>query len=208
VTRTSLLALALVLGCGCGSSPEPEGATSSADTSALPTALAGKYAFQGQVRPQARLTVDVIDMRMPDAQTRLDDLDAAGAACQLVTSQTYRCTLMHDAGEVATASLDAIATSNKGIALSFGKLRGDPSLTNDAESLKEWDVPQSGSGPLGKFDGYVFRELQGGPDKIILDGTDEYLVDDGDHITRWQEHVISEGRWRFHQDMAVVVLTR
>lgn len=198
--------LAVVAGCAAPES-EPEVSTAAVTTATAPIALDGTYAFKGEMRASARLTVDVVDTRMSDAAPRLAALRAEGASCPLVASQTYRCTKLRPAGEVAAASLEKLAAKNAGLAITFGRLEGSPHLITDAESLTEWEIPQSGTGPLGAFDTYTYRALENGPTKIALGDSDEYTVEDGGHIVRWNSTIVHEGRWRWHEDIAFAVLS-
>jgi hypothetical protein len=214
---SSLLVTAFAaFAAGCSAEAAPEAAASSELGSArAPQALSGDYRFAGEVKPVGRLTVDVIDTRMPDANDRLDAARAEGAACWLVVSNTWRCTKMHKAEAVPQSSLDAIALRGGDLFASFGAMTGSPSLVSEGESLVEWQIPQNGSSPLGAFETYRYLELQDGLVKIIVPGAPgasapsmELLRRDADHLGKWESKVVTESRWRWHEDMAIVVLAR
>ncbi|MBX3229112.1 MAG: hypothetical protein KIT84_02140 [Labilithrix sp.] len=212
LTPLFVLALASLAGCSADAATEADVAGDELAIGSAPIALDGTYYFEGEVKPLGRLTVDVVDMRMSDAADRLADLRSSGANCALVISQTYRCTKMHGASAVADASLEAIAARSAGLSVTFGARTGSPSLVTDADSLTEWQIPQNGTGLAGSFDRYTYRQLRNGPTKIVLPGAgdlgDELLVEDASRITKWERKVVTEGRWRWHEDMAVAVLAR
>ena len=94
-------------------------------------------------------------------------------------------------------------------------MSGSPALVSEGESLVEWEIPQSGSSPLGAFAKYRYLELQDGLVKIIVPGAPgasaasmELLRRDADHLGKWESKVVTESRWRWHEDMAIVVLGR
>jgi hypothetical protein len=209
---TTLLLAFLAAGCSAGSA---EGALEQASdvsaTRSTPTPLDGHFRFAGQVEAIGRLTVDVIDTRMADAATRLEALQADGAECPLVTSNTYRCTKMHPASEVPAASLDALGASNREAFAKFGAVTSAPSLVSEADSLVEWQISQTGSSKLGPFSAYRYLQLDGGLVKIVLPGATEsqsleLILKDANHLGKWDSRTVSEGRWRFHEDMALVIL--
>ncbi|HEU4535656.1 MAG TPA: hypothetical protein VFS00_16125, partial [Polyangiaceae bacterium] len=80
-----------------------------------PVPHAGEYRFQGRVVPLARLTVDVVNMLMQGSAERLARLQAAGATCQLVLSNTYRCKKMHGPEAVPASSLAALGAQDAGV---------------------------------------------------------------------------------------------
>lgn len=211
IRRVFGCSLALVLSA-CSSSPEENGAVATSSLAAAqPIALSGDYVPDGRVDALARLTVDVIDTRMSDATKRLASVRAGGGNCQLVVSNTYRCTTMRSASEVAAASLDRMRANTADVRVTFGKTTGSPSLVTDAESLTEWEIPQLGSSPGGAFDAYTYRQLAGGLAKIELPASPtgfELIVTDADTLRKWERVVVSEGRWRWHEDMGTVILAR
>jgi hypothetical protein len=204
---------AIAAGCSAESTPEDASSSTLASTARTPIGLSGDYRFAG-VKPIARLTVDVIDVRMPDANERLDAARAEGATCWLVVSNTWRCTKMHEASDVPQASLDAIATRQRELFASFGGVTGSPALVSEAESLVEWEIPQNGSSPLGPFTTYRYLELRDNLIKIVLPGatqsspTMELILRDAGHLDKWESKVVTESRWRWHEDMAFVGLAR
>jgi hypothetical protein len=190
--------------------------TSSVDESTLTTAaappitLTGQYTPDGSVEPIGRLTVDVIDERMAGAAARLAAVRAEGAACQRVLSTTWRCTKMHEGAAVPSTSLAAIGAANTNVYASFGAVTGSPSTVSEAESMVEWSIHQLGSSSVGPFGEYRYLDLQGDLVKIILPGTSgsglELIVKDEHHLAMWAKKHVSEGQWRWHEDMALVLL--
>ena len=209
---TTLVIGLLVTGCSAETtSPSSEAQAAPLSETGSPIALAGDFRFGGEVEAIGRLTVDVIDTRMSDSATRLEALRAQGATCRLAASNTYRCTKMNRAPAVPASSLEAIATKNRELFASFGEVTSSPSLVTDAESLTEWKISQRGATPLGAFEDYRYLDLQGDLVKIILPGQSESLeliVKGADRLAKWDRKVVNEGRWRWHEDMALVILTK
>ncbi len=200
------------LGCSAGADESPtESASAQIGTAKAPIALSGDYRFAGDVQAVGRLTVDVIDTRMPDATARLAALREVGAACTLAMSNTWRCTKMHPTTAVPAGSLAKISARGADLFASFGATTGSPVIVSEGESLVEWEVPQDGSSSVGPFTQYRYLDLQGDLVKIILPGSGstgsmELIVKDAMHLAKWESVTVSEGRWRFHQDMALVIL--
>lgn len=215
-----LVALAFVsslAGCAAESPDETSGATESAVTSAAPVevgSLAGEFRYAGKVEALARLTVDVIDERMTDAATRLEELRRIGATCERKTSTMLRCHKMHPAGTVPASSLAAIGDANAQVFATFGAAWGSPTIETDGDSFKEWSIPVDGTSPAGAFRLYKWRQLgEDGPTKIVLPSRDaaeplELIVRDASHLGRWASHRVSEGRWRWHEDIALAILEK
>jgi hypothetical protein len=169
----------------------------------------GEYAFDGTVEPVGRLTVDVVDKRMPDAENRLMQIKAEGGNCTHVTSLTVRCTKMNPGATVPVESLVRIAERSKDLSVRFGQRTGAPTLVSKAEALTEWQIPQNGETPLGIFDKFRYLELQGLV-KVIFpypQGNFELNTLDGRHLRKFESVTVYENRWRWHQDMAQVILT-
>jgi len=198
----SLLLLALA---SCAAAPAAE--TQSSEVNAAPTALAGEYRFRGEVKPLKRLTVDVIDVRMPGAAERLEAVRRDGATCERPLANVYRCTTHRDAAAVPPESLAKIAARSEGDHATFGAVTAPPSLVNDSESLIEWEIFQEGGTHAGTFERYVYRVLAGRLSKAAL-GEVEVIVDDAAHLSRFASVTVNESRWRWHVDSALVGLTR
>lgn len=202
------------LGFGCTAetrTTEGEESAPLAPASAdAPIALSGEYRFAGTVEPLGRITYDVIDVRMSDAQERFERVRAEGATCELVMSNTYRCKNHRGPGAVPSSSLETIGERNREF---FAKFEGPArnSLVSRADFLVEWSVKQLGATPDGAFSEYTYLSLADGLVKISLpgpmDGT-ELMVKDADHLRKWDRRTVAEGRWRWHEDTAVVVLER
>jgi hypothetical protein len=212
MTRAStLLLLAWLGGCAQPSTTTDQGASLSSASEHTPTALAGQFRFQGTVQPLGRLTVDVIDMRMADASTRLDAARAEGAVCEITPGNVYRCSKLHDPSAVPTSSLEAIGARDRGLFASFGDVTSAPSIVSQGDSLVEWQISQSGESSVGPFTSYRYLELAGGPVKIVLPGEHgslELILQDEGHVAKWDDRTVSEGRWRWHDDTALVVLQK
>ena len=197
VSGVSWLLGAFLVGCSAGSAGDDGAVTTAAATTAAPIALSGKLRFAGHVQPVARLTTDVIDTRMADADARLAKLQADGATCEFVGADTWRCTLMHPAADVPLSSLDAIAAGSRDLYASFGASLGKPSIVSQGDSLTEWQIPQKGSSSAGPFDSYRYLELDGGLVKIILPGKTEneslelLVQGGGQHLARWKSTVVT-----------------
>jgi hypothetical protein len=200
-------------GLGCAREPSAENESGSAALAtgpAAPIALSGTFRPGGTAEAVGRLTTDVIDTRMSDASARLESLQADGADCQFVGADTYRCTKLHPASDVPAASLDAISTQNRGVFATFGEVTGAPTIASQGDSLVDWQVPQTGESSGGAFTFYTYREMDG-VTKLLLPArasTLELLVRDKSHLGKRDSHTVTESRWRFHQDMAVVVLAK
>jgi hypothetical protein len=169
----------------------------------------GEYVFEGGLEPIGRITVDVIDLRMSDAQPRLEKLRSEGSACQHVTSVAVRCTKMNPGATVPADSLDRIAERSKDLSITFGQRTGAPVLISKAEALTEWQIQQRGETPLGRFDKYRYLELQGLV-KIVFpnpQGNLELNTLDGRLLRKFESVTVHESRWRWHQDLAHVILT-
>lgn len=212
LTTTMMVAIATVAaGCTAGAPGEEASEESFSAASSAPIALSGEYRFAGEVQASARLTVDVIDMRMSDAATRLAAVRAEGATCELVLSNTYRCRKVRAASAVPAESLAVIGERNAQVYASFGEVTGPARVVSQGDYLVEWQIKQAGESSAGPFDAY--RYLQMGDDmvKIVLPGASEIsslelIVKDAHHVAKWDRRVVSEGRWRWHEDMALVVL--
>lgn len=198
------LPLALATLAACSTSVEP--ASTSADAlSKGPLALEGTYRFAGHVTPLGRKTVDVIDTRMPDADERLEEVRGNGGTCQLAAANTWRCVTL--GGDVAASSLETLGQRNAALFARFDAVTGAPSLVTDGESFKEWEISQDGATPEGTFERYVHRLLQGDLAKIVVNG-EELIVRDAGHLAKWDMKTVTESRWRWHEDAALVVLER
>lgn len=216
--RSFALAVLLVL-AGCASAPDGSAGTSSAAATAAnasdpgdpsaPIALSGTYRSRGDVTPEARVTVDVVDTRQADATQHLADLEAGGASCFFVAADTYRCTSVSK--DVPEDSLEKIAANNSFV-VTFGKTSAPPALVSQADSLTEWQINQSGSSDNGSFAFYRYLVLDGGLVKIVLpDGSNngqgtELIVTSGTVLGKYASTTSSESRWRFFEDSALVVL--
>jgi hypothetical protein len=214
LANTSILTLLLA---GCGAETGPSTGAQGAELGTIgrtPTALTGDYRLSGNVEAIGRLTVDIIDVRMADAAARLDAARAEGAACELAASNTYRCTKTHPAEEVPSTSLDAIAAQNPGLYASFGDVTASPSLVSQGDSLAEWQISQGGTSSAGPFSSYRYLQLDGDLTKIVLPNAAsadessslELILKDAAHLGKWASHVVTESRWRWHEDMALVIL--
>jgi hypothetical protein len=205
--------LALTSACSDAAGDPPGAQEESAFTTfeaTPPVAFAGDFRFSNRVLPLGRLTTDVINMQMPGAAQLLAELQASGAACQLVLSNTWRCKKMHGPEAVPQSSLDALGDKDESLFVNFGAVTAPPVLINDAESLKEWQISQQGSSSLGPFTGYRYLQLEGGIAKIIVpaaSGTDslEFVVRDSTRLSKHETKSVTDSQWRFHQDMAFVV---
>ncbi len=211
---STFLAAALALSSlGCGT----ESVSSSTEASGLaeataepPLAFSGAYRFASEVEPLGRMTVDVIDARMSDAAERLERAHAEGATCVLVMSNVHRCRKMHEASSVPASSLTALADRSKPLFASFGDVTSAPELVTEAESLVEWKVFQEGETSFGAFSFYRYLVLAGGTVKLVLPGDHEsleLLVRDAGHLGKFERLVVNEGRWRWHEDIAVAGLS-
>jgi hypothetical protein len=216
--KSLFLALTALGVAACSSSPGSSDVTTSAASAAdgaNPTPPVGDFrpTSAGNVQAMARLTVDIIDMRQSDAQEHLASLRAAGAACQAEPADQWRCSLMHAASEVPAASLAKIGTRNQGLYATFEAPIGKPALTSQGDSLVEWAIPQSGTSSVGPFDSYRYLQMEGDMTKLILpaprgdDGL-ELILQDASHLAKWDSITVTESRWRFHEDMALVVLEK
>lgn len=199
----------------CTGTPEDTSTEAAAVTSApMPVgSLAGEFRFAGGVEAIGRLTVDVIDERMADAQTRLEALRQIGATCERRMANTIRCHKLHPAGTVPAASLAAIGEANRQAFATFGAAWGAPSIVTDGDSFKEWTVPVDGASDSGAFRLYKWRQLGENLTKIVLPGrseteANELIVKDASHLARWTSKVTTESRWRFHEDIALVILEK
>lgn len=179
---------------------------------AHPHLFEGTYSFNGNVEPQGRLTVDLIDMRMADAKKRLDELRAQGALCEVVESKLFRCTKMRGAADVAPESLRKIAVRYAGFFVTFSKRFAPPSLVSEGSHVIEWSVPQAGEWNGDRFHSYrylLMRDSQGDMAKLILNGfesTLELLTFDGRTLKRFDSTIVNESRWRWYVDYATVDL--
>ena len=210
---TTLVLSAVLAGCTAAASPDSEEQSANLSQARSPIALSGDYRFADSVRPLGRLTVDVIDTRMSDAQSRLEALRSAGASCSLVISNTYRCTKMHPAASVPSESLGEIAEDNQSVFVTFGAVTGSPSVVTEGDSLTEWEISQEGTSSAGPFTSYRYLELADGLVKIILPGSSalsslELIVEDEGRLGKWSSTRTSEGRWRWHEDMGIAALKR
>jgi hypothetical protein len=215
MNRFAILAgLSLAALPACTSTPLDAAASageSALATAPAPIALAGEYRFAGDVKPLGRLTVDVIDERMTGAAERLETVRAGGGNCSRVLSTTWRCTTMRTNG-VPSSSLVAMAEAAGDLVVSFDAPTAPPALVSEAESLVEWTIFQTGeSSTGGAFGAYRYLDLQGDLVKIVLPtagGSLELTVRDESHLGKWTSKRVSEGQWRWHEDMAVLVLER
>jgi hypothetical protein len=212
---TTFVLMSMLAGCAATTADsEDQSASLSASPASVrtPTALSGDYRFDGNVKAVGRLTVDVVDTRSADAETRLQSLRAEGAACTLVISNTYRCTKMHSAGDVPSTSLDDLGESNRDLFASFGAVTSSPVIVSQGDSLVEWQISQRGTSSVGDFTSYRYLEMSGGLVKIILPGVTASqsleLIVEGDHLGKWDSRRKSEGRWRWHEDMAIVAIEK
>jgi hypothetical protein len=177
-----------------------------------PISFSGDFRFSNRVFPLGRLTTDVINMQMPGAAELLAELQASGAACQLVLSNTWRCKKMHGPEAVPQSSLDALGDKDDDLFVNFGPVTAPPALVNDAPSLKEWQIFQTGSSSLGPFTGYRYLQLEGGLAKVIVEaptGSDslEFVVRDSTRLSKHETKNVTDSQWRFHQDLAFVVFS-
>jgi hypothetical protein len=217
----ALLALAPACNDAAGGpSPDPQAASAlaSLESSAPaapfeatpPIALAGDFRFEGQVEPVTRLTFDVVNMLMSGAATTLERLQDAGATCQLVVSNTYRCKKNKGPAFVPDSSLAALGAQDAAVFVTFGAQTAPPALVNDAPSLKEWQIFQTGTSSLGAFTGYRYLQLEGGLVKIIVPAATgsssiEFIVKDATHLAKHETKNVTTNQWQFHQDTALVI---
>lgn len=210
MSRLLLASVFVVLAAGCAATPADDSSAQSSNVEASqPLSFRGEFVPSGVVEPSMRLTIDVVDTRMSDAQERLTAIRAGGGLCELVVSNTYRCRTHKKANAVPQTSLDKIAAKNATASVTFGEMHGVPSKTSEGESLVEWSIPQNGSSPAGAFEEYRYLQLDGGLTKIVFPGASEpyeLIVKDAGHLKKWDRVVVNEGRWRWHEDMALVVL--
>lgn len=175
---------------------------------AAPMPFKGDYVFKNRVNVLGRNTVDVIDTRRRDATERLNALRQAGSACQWVNSNTVRCVTQSPAVTVPSSSVSSVVNANQGMKVSFGALRGTPSVVSQGTSLTEWSVPQDGQWAGGPFTQYRYLELAGGLSKLVLPGQQPLWLNttDGKTLGVYQMLVVGEGRWRWHEDAMEVLL--
>ena len=177
---------------------------------ANPYSFSGDYRFTGVVEPVGRMTVDVVDARMPDAAKQVQTIESNGGYCQRVAS-SIRCTTMNHASSVPQSSLLKIHDKNVGLQVSFGTQTSPPSVITRGSTVVDWQISQPVQWAGGRADNYVYREMQGGISKLILPGTPEPLTlnsVDGQTLNKQETFVVTESRWRWHEDMASIVLTR
>lgn len=177
-----------------------------------PYGFQGSYAFLGQVEALHRKTVDVIDLRMADAQQRLQTLRQMGAQCQQVNSQTLRCQHFLTAQQVPVSSLEVVRQRNRGLVLQFGQEWASPSLISAGESLIEWKMAQHIQWPRGRAETYRYLLLTPNLVKLVLTaGPQETLwlhTQTPKELRQMHQVTTSEGRWRFHEDLMEAVLVQ
>ncbi len=175
----------------------------------LPVLLSGAFYFTNHIEPAGRLTTDVIDTRMPDSEQRLKNLRADGAACELKTSNVYRCSKFHGPEKIPQTSLDEIARQHTDQFIIFGTQTGTPELLFKGTAVVEWLVPQN-INVLGQdFTQFRLREFTDGTlRKVILPDGQEFIIQGSDQVSRFAINHVGDGRWRWHQDVAYVMLNR
>lgn len=179
---------------------------------AHPYSFEGTYSFKGRVEPQGRLTVDVIDTRFPDAAKRLEDVRAQGATCEPQAGTVIRCSKMWNKTHVAQTSLQKIVSRNFGFFVSFSRAMTPPTLVSEGDALTEWRVKQAGEWNGDRFASYRYlwmRSASGDMAKLVLEGsrsTLELVTNDGRTLDKLDSTVVTESRWRWHVDYAVVTL--
>jgi hypothetical protein len=208
---TLLFVSVFAVGCSAGAADDAGSESTALAAARTPIALDGEFRAMGHVEALGRLTVDVVDTRSPDADARLAQLRSDGAACTAVMANTWRCTMMHPASEVPQASLDAIAARNHDVFAKLGGVWASPSVTSEGESVTDWQIGQKGECQAGAFETYRYLELGGDLVKIVLPAeraSVELIVKDQQRLAKWDSKVVTESRWRWHEDAALVILEK
>ncbi len=179
---------------------------------AHPYRIEGTMVFTGVVEPRGRLTVDVIDHRLPDAKKRLEQALAQGAHCEPPTNGVIRCSRMWDATHVAPESLRKAAVRNEGFYVAFSDEAGEPVLISKGSGTTIWHVPQGGVWNGDRFTSYRYVYMHNTADdivKLMLDGGKEAY-----ELMRYSDRtygkldavVVNESRWRWHIDYVSAIL--
>lgn len=165
--------------------------------------ITGSYLYSGELRPTSRITVEVIDQRLPSAGQKLNDLRNQGYTCQLV-SPKYRCTRHSDGQAISQESIRHADEAARQIWFQFHELRGAPQMTSQAGALTEWSVPQAFEWSGGQGQDYRALEMTAGLQKLILAGNPSEIwlnAEAGVNELRLPLHLVDrESQNRWHQD--------
>jgi len=179
----------------------------------IPILMLGLYSFKDDVVPVGRLTIDVVDSRMPDAAARIQAFKRDGSLCQAVAMGQTRCVRTLPASAVPQASLDYVRAHRAGAGVMFYARSGDPVLVRQSETGSEWLIPQRGVWSGGEFSQFRYMVSREGVIKMEIPGRDAsaplWLVLEKDHTLRHGETVPwAEGRFRTQMDSVEIVLRR
>ena len=174
-----------------------------------PVAFVGRFVASDGVRPLGRLTIDIIDRRLPDAMERLDAARAQGAICEGASGALIRCRRMLGAEHVPATSLAIIAEKNRGLWVLFSPEVAAPQLVMESEYLKEWVISQNVKWPTGEVVGLRRRLIRDSFVKLVIgqgESKFELVSNDGRTLEKSDRVTVVESRWRWHEDHGAAIL--
>jgi len=107
-----------------------------------PTLLEGTYQYAGEYVIEAHRHSEVVVVRGPAGEARLEKLKSEGYSCIAKPSEQFLCSIQRVVDPANALVENLVKNKYTDYSVQFYKVVGAPSLDTNSESFKQWSVPQ------------------------------------------------------------------